>query len=857
MKAQYKDFFRGIGVHKGKFISVFFIILLGAAFFSGLRSSRHDMLLSAEKYYDDYNLSDVFVMSTAGLTEDDVSAISSAEGVQAAEGVYTLDVFLGGGSAVKLISATTQVNIPEVTEGSLPQNADECLLDNLLLELGEYSVGDTITFTSGDGTDLSTQLACTEFTITGFANLPQYMDLNRGTGSIGDGSIEGFVILAPEAFSLSYYTQVNVLVTGAAALESYESEYDGLIAAATQNIEELEQAACERRYGELYEQAYEQVYDEVMSQLRETYPNVPESFLERIAALYADEIEELVQSAIYTPEWYVLDRTSIVSCVNYSNDAERIASLSELIPIVFYLVAALVSLTAMTRMVDEERRQIGTLKSLGASNGSVLARYMCYALIPTLFGSIVGVLIGEKVFPLAIMKTYGMLYQGLTSYVLPYNFTEGAIAVLAGVISTGVATLAACLRISRENPAAIMRPEAPKPGKRVFMERIPFIWKHLSFTQKSTVRNLFRNKKRFLMTIIGVAGCMGLVLVGLGLNDSITDVVDMQFTELTHYDAYASVQTDDVSELDDLAAGLADEWGVSSLVVYQKSVDVRGDGAQQTVTLCVPSTTEGISDYFTFRTRSHHTAIELSDDGVIISEKTANTLGVSAGDSITFGDGDSQSVTVTISAIYENYVGHYIFMTENLYSGLFASSPSYNMLLLEFDDTSTQFTQQLGTALLANDCVQSVSFTSELVDWANDTLSSLNTIVFIVLAAAALLAFVVLYNLNSINIAERKRELATLKVLGFHDREVAAYVYKENIALTVIGIILGIFLGMFLHQYVITSIEVDMIMFGRSISWHSYLIGAALTLAFSVIINLIMYRSLQRIDMVESLKSVE
>ncbi len=831
MKALYKDFFRGILKNKGKFISVFFIILLGAAFFSGLRSSKNDMLFSAEKYYDNQNLFDISVVSTAGLTDDDVSSLMALDEVETAEGVYSLDVLCNTADrrAVKLISLSSQINIP-VVEGNLPQKDDECLLDALLLELGTYQVGDKIQFLSGGDTDLSEQLVYTEYTISGFADLPQYMDLNRGTGTVGNGEIDGFALIRPEAFAFDYYTQVNILASGAKDIDSFKEEYDNLISKAKESIEGISAAACDRRYEELISQ----------------FAGLP---------IPPEMLEELVPR----PEWYVLGRETVFSYVNFRSDADRIASLGELLPIVFFLVAALVSLTAMTRMVEEERQQIGTLKALGCGNGAVLARYLMYALIPTLLGSVVGVLIGEKLFPLAIMNTYALLYQGLTSFVLPYNLVEGSIAVAASVLSTGIAAVAASLSISRACPAQIMRPEAPKPGKRVLAERIPFLWKRLSFTQKSTIRNMFRNKKRFFMTIIGVAGCMGLVLVGLGLHDSIMDVADMQFTDLTHYQASVTVQEDISAEdrtalVDEIEAG-AD--GVSAFVLYQKSVDVQGKDALQTVTLCVPESVDGIENYFTFRERAGKKGVSISDDGGIISEKTAKTLGVSVGDSVSFRDGNSQTVTVKITAIYENYIGHYLFINTQLYENLFGEVPSYNQILLEYADTSESFQSELGSAILAHSSVQGVSFTSALVDWANDTLSSLNTIVLIVLAAAALLAIVVLYNLNSINIAERKRELATLKVLGFYDKEVASYVYKENVLLTIIGIILGIGFGILLHQYVIQSIEVDLIMFGRSIYWYSYLLGGLLTLAFSLIINLVMYKSLQRIDMIESLKSIE
>lgn len=828
MRALYKDFFREMRSNKGKFISVFFIILLGAAFFSGLRSSKPDMLLSAERYYDASNLHDICVMSTAGLTGDDLSALSALEGVGTAEGVYTLDVMAGGEdrSVVKLMSLTQNTDLPEVTEGEYPQGEGECLVDSLLKDIGGYSVGDTITFTSGDGGDLSGELTLSEYTISGFCNLPQYMDLNRGSGTIGNGDINGFVLLSPQAFKLGYYTQINILVDGAKAFDSFEEEYDGMISTAEQAINGISEEECARRYEELLAQ----------------FSGLP---------IPPDQLAALVPQ----PQWYVLDRSAIISCVNYRSDADRIASLGELLPIVFFLVAALVSLTAMTRLVEEERGQIGTFKAIGFGDGSVFVRYLLYALIPTLLGSVVGVLIGEKLFPFAILNTYSMLYAGLTSFVLPYNLVEGAIAVLAGVISTGIATIAACFNISREVPACIMRPVAPKPGKRVLLERVPFVWNRLGFTQKSTVRNLFRNKKRFIMTVIGIAGCMGLVLVGLGLHDSIMVVADMQFSELTHYQTSVTVQQGLTEE--ERTALISDFGGVSHLSLYQKSVDITGEGGVQTVSLTVPYTTEGIENYFTFRTRRGHNTVTIPSDGAIISEKTATSLGVSVGDGLTFIDGEYGEITLTISAIYENYIGHYIFISPGYFESITGEEPSCNLMLLTYPDESASFRDGLATHLLSSDGVQGVSFTSDLVEWADDTLSSLNTIVIIVLVAAALLAFVVLYNLNSINIAERKRELATLKVLGFHDKEVAMYIYKENIFLTIIGILLGIALGVLLHSYVITSIEVDMIMFGRNIFWYSYLSGALITFAFSVIVNLIMYRHIKGINMVESLKSAE
>lgn len=824
MKALGKDFFRGMAKNKGKFISVFFIILLGAAFFSGLRASEGDMLLSSEKYYDDTSMADYRVIGTLGITEEDVADLNALDEVELAEGAYSVDALSDDEDkrAVKIMSISQQINVPVIVEGRAPAAKDECLLDSLLKVYGTYKVGDTVSFLADDVSLLGSPLAVTQFTVVGFADLPQYMDVNRGTGTVGNGELDGFALVLPEAFSLPVYTEANLLLSGAKQLNSFEDDYDALAQKGETALETLAQTACSRRY----------------EQLKEEYP----------AAVALGLISE--------PSWYVLGRDTVASYVSYQNDAERIASLGKLLPVIFFLVAALVSLTAMTRLVEEERAQIGTLKALGCGNSSVFLRYLMYALIPTLLGSVAGVLIGEKVFPLAILSTYSLLYRGLTSYLLPYDFLQGSIAVLASVLVTGAATAFACFNISREKPAQIMRPESPKPGKRVLLERVPFIWKHLSFTQKSTVRNMFRYKKRLLMTVIGVAGCMGLVLVGFGLHDSIMVVADKQFTEISHYEASVTVAGSvSQEEADALAADITKEFaGVSAYTMYQKSVDVHSNSGTQTVTLCVPQSVENIEEYFTFRVRKTQKSISLAQEGAILSEKTASSLGVSAGDTLYLGNDDS--VSVTVKAVFENYIGHYLFLTPEVYTSLY-DTPVYSQILLSYADTSDEFQTKLGEYLLGRSEVQGVAFTSTTVDWADDTLSSLNTIVLIVLGAAALLAFVVLYNLNSINIAERKRELATLKVLGFYDTEVASYVYKENILLTLIGVIFGIGVGIFLHQYVIRSIEVDLIMFGRSISLLSYFLGAGLTMVFSLIINFAMYGSLKKIDMIESLKSIE
>ena len=512
----------------------------------------------------------------------------------------------------------------------------------------------------------------------------------------------------------------------------------------------------------------------------------------------------------------------------------------------------------MTRMVEEQREQIGILKALGCADRTIVARYLGFALLPTAAGAVLGVLAGEKCLPYAILRTYSMLYTGLPVRRTPLDMREGAVAVMASVCCTCAAAVLACYQIFRACPAQIMRLEAPKNGKRVLLERIPWLWSRLRFTQKATVRNMFRYKKRLVMTVVGVAGCMGLVLVGLGLHDSIAQVCDRQFSALTHYQAAVTLAAPyEAQEREVLLAALDGQDGaVGALAFCEKTVTLSYKDAVQDATLKVPQSEEALERFFTFRDRKTQAAVRFPQDGALLSEKAELLLGAGVGDTIQLTVDGSRSVSVRIAGVFENYIGHLLFLAPQTYEALLGAQPEYNQLLLRYADGSDAFERALGEFLLGQEAVQGVAFVSETVQWANDTLASLRGIVYIVLASAALLAFVVLYNLNSINITERRRELATLKVLGFYDTEVATYVYKENLLLTLLGILLGVFLGRALHQYVIVSIEVDMIMFGRSIAPASYGVGIALTLFFFAVINLAMYRGLQRIDMVQSLKSV-
>lgn len=559
------------------------------------------------------------------------------------------------------------------------------------------------------------------------------------------------------------------------------------------------------------------------------------------------------------PTWYVWGRDKVTSTESFGQDAGRISNIGKFFPVIFFLVAALVSLTTMTRMIEEQRQQIGTLKALGYSDGVIAFKYFAYAMLSTVSGALAGVVVGEKILPWVIMNAYGMLYTGLPYYMTPLNWEQGGLAILASVACTGVATIAACYKELAAGPAELMRPEAPKNGKRIFLERIGVLWKHLNFTQKSTVRNLVRYKKRFFMTVIGIGGCMGLILVGFGLQDSITAIAKNQFVSLFTYQANAVLNSDvDESEKEALQTDLENYSGIDELLeMYCQNIELQTDKKTVDAVLEVPKELTNFNDFYAFRDRKSGEVYEFpTDGGAAISEKTATMLGVKAGDTVQLKKGDD-IVDVKISIIVENYVRHYLYLAPDLYEELFGGAPDYNQLLMKYQDMSGNYETALGEKIMTYDGVAAISFTSDLIDQIDNMLRSLDIVIVVLIVSAGLLAFVVLYNLNNINITERQRELATLKVLGFFDGEVASYVYRENMVLTLFGVIAGMGIGTFLHHCVIQTVEVDMMMFGRNVFPRSYGWSALITLAFALFVNFMMFYRLRKIDMIESLKSVE
>lgn len=559
------------------------------------------------------------------------------------------------------------------------------------------------------------------------------------------------------------------------------------------------------------------------------------------------------------PEWYLNTRDDVVEDYGEMEDnAAQIGAIGRVFPLMFFLVAALVSLTTMTRMVEEQRGHIGTMKALGYSKKDIAMKYLFYAGSATLSGGAVGILVGQKLFPYVIQVSYGIMYDCLKQPDIPYRPVFAIQAMLISFVCIMLATGLSCMNELRESPAELMRPAAPKVGKRVLLEYIPLIWKRLNFTTKSTFRNIFRYKKRLFMTIFGISATMALLVTGFGLRDSIIDLAEIQYDNIQLYDAMITFSGTD-EEKKDLGQWLEDEKDVAaSTMVHMEMVDVSTEEGNGEVYLCVPENKEDFQTMTVLQNRTSEEVYTLDGEGILLTEWMADTLGVSAGDSITMEKEDgSSSQEVQVMGVVENYIMNYAYMSPQYYEKIYGEPAEFEVMYVEFTPEGQERENELGSEILQQPGVYNVSYTSDTKREINDMLQALVLVIIVLIVTAALLAFVVLYNLNNVNITERRRELATLKVLGFYDQEVAAYVYHENIILTLMGIVVGVGLGTLLHQYIIHTIRVDMVMFGQHVSLVSFLISTVLTAVFSAFVNFVMYFKLKEINMVESLKSVE
>lgn len=914
-KRYFTMLFRGAWALKSRIIAIFGIVTLGVGFLFGMISTAPDMYMTAEAYYDSTNMMDLRILSTYGFTEDDISAIRASDDVLDAQGGYNVDVVTHDGSDtyVTLVHSIPDgdnwINSAEVLEGRLPQAPNECMVDTgNNLAGGHVKLGDVITF---EDKDASGSFTVDQFTVVGISRSSRYFSVEKESSTKGNGIVT-LILYAPEqSFSSQVYTSAYVRSKTASSMNSFDEEYDEAIDTLIANIKATVSDRLDVRFEEIKDYA-EGELNEARSKIADLRADKTQKILERATAysnylkhnsillsmnpsdtyegksyeemqvyvqrLYrqyqsADEhlksvstrlsvtedaiedAEELIASLEPT-KWFYFDREDNLGFKSFKSNAEKVDAIAKIFPIFFFLVALLVALTTMTRIVDEERLSIGTMKALGYTNLSITMKYIFYALLSSIFGSTLGIALGSRFLPNVIFKAYSMMYT-TPPLILHFNTKYAITASLVMVLGVVFATYMAVRSSLIESPASLMRPKAPRAGKRIFLEHIRPIWKRMSFSKKVTARNILLYKKRFFMTVIGVAGCTALLLTGFGLRNSISGVVDLQFNDIYNYNVMMVCYDDRYDEK--FENMLADNGIRNAINVSMTSVDARdNEGNSSVAAYCiVPKHADKAHLGMNFIDVNTDKQIEFTENSVFITDKMAEILNIGTGDTLTVTDTDERTFEFTVDAVVENYILSYIYIGNETYKEVTGEYPDYSVVLGSSDKEEQEDIDSISSALLKDKNILSVSFTSVIRSTFDTVMEKINYIVYILIIAAGALAFIVLYNLINVNISERHREIATVKVLGFYDKEVDTYVFRETYILTFIGSMTGLLCGMILHRFVINTIEMEFIKFSNAISPFSYLLAVLLTVGFSVLVSLFMKRRLRRIDMVESLKSAE
>lgn len=764
-----------------RFISILIIVLLGVGFFAGIRAVAPDMKNTLDDYYEKTNMYDIFITSNYGIREEVEKKLEEKYNVETG---YSFDAITTKKEdyATKIISYNKEdkINTPKLIKGKMPEKVDEVVVDNDFRS--EIKIGDKITIDSN-------LINNKTVTVTGYVESPLYISTEHDSTNLLSGTIDYYL----------YMNETNII-------------------SPVKTTAYINLAAEESRFSKKYEDTVKKAKTDIRKTLQE----------EKVTG----------------EEWYVLDIDSNAGFYQYEQDTERIDNVAKVFPLVFFIVAVLICLTTMTRMVEEERSQIGTLKSLGYKDSAIMFKYILYATLATIIGSIIGVVIGYRLLPELCFEMYKNMYR-LGDIKLSYYASLTFQGMIIALLCTLGATIYTCRKTLKESPANLLRPVAPAAGKRVLLERIPIIWNHLSFSHKVTVRNVFRYKKRFLMTIIGIAGCTGLILAGFGLKDCIVKMVPHQYEEIFSYQAKIALNEEKTNET---INKIKENKKIKDILeVQEEAVTIDNKDTNQSVTLVIPKEDpDGFIKLQDRKTNEHYNL----NNGIIITEKLANLLEVEENDVLKFTGTDKYEKK--IAHITENYLFHYIYLPKSEYQ-----EDEYNTVLVKTKNMTEKEEKEFASKLKEIPGVSSITFTSSTRHIFDDTMDNFAYVSLILIVSAGALAFVVLYNLSSVNISERRRELATIKVLGFYDKEVYQYINRENTILTLIGILLGLGIGNILTMYIIKTCEIDMLMFDPTIALASYIYAILITAAFAILVNVILYFSLKKIDMIESLKSVE
>ena len=873
-KSYKKSIIREIVSSKARFFSILIIIFLGVAFYSGIKSTEPDMNKAINKFYSDYNLMDSKVVSTLGLTDKDLDILKNDDNILDFYGTYTIDVNLTNtNNIVKFMEYDSESNINNfvVLDGRLPENTGEIALDERAFRLNEsLKIGDEYIIESDEDTMTSFKEA--KYKIVGMVSSPMYVEKDsRGVTSIGKGTIDYFAVLNSKDIAIDKYTEIYLRFKNVQGLDAYGDEYEKLMEENNKYLENLFASRIVERGEEIkfevqkeFDEAYKEIedkYQQIIAVEQLGYVDEELSQNKQKLLVAKEELENKEKETINRigeSKYYFFDRTDNQGYLGYKDSINCLGNIASVLPIFFFLVAILICLTTMTRMVEENRLEIGTLKALGYKDLEISWKYIIYASIASISGCIIGILIGSTALPKIISNAYGSIYT-VPKIILYYYPSYIIQSVVISVLCTVGAALFVIKVELKDKPANLMRPKAPKIGKKILLERITPLWTRLSFNHKVTLRNIFRYKQRMIMTVLGIAGCMALLVTGFGLKDSNAGMVDKEFNKVWKYEAMVMVNEnsndEDTKKYNDTLEQL--NGYEDSINIHQESVTFNKEGInKQTAFLYVPENVEKFDNFILLDDRVSGEKYKINNSGVIISEKLAKLLGVSVNDTIILNDKDNNSNEVKVDNITENYVSHYIYMSPEYYKDIFEREPIYNAQFINFTSDKEE-DNEISSKLLECNNVTNVTLKSQIQKTTEDSNDSMNLVMVVIIMAAGSLAFVVLYNLNNINVSERIRELSTIKVLGFFNNEVTMYISRENIILTLIGVATGSVLGKILHTFIINTAETDTMMMYPNISVSSYIFSALLTILFSVIVMILMHIKLKKVNMIDALKSNE
>lgn len=968
--------FREIRQSFGRWFAIFAIVALGVGFFVGLKITKSCMLETEYQYLKEQEMYDFRLLSTLGFTQEDVEEISKVKGIKKAVGSYETDLLCQmteeKEGVLKVHALTEGINLPVLKSGRMPKNNQECLLD-ASCESEKLTIGSKIQVVDNNKEDALDMIQSRTLTVTGFANSPYYMNFERGTTSLGNGTIAGFIYVTEDFFDCEYFTQI--LLRKDTDEKCYSKEYKDSVKEIEERLEPLVTERVDLRFEDIKNDAQEEIKkaeDELSEEeakakrqlkvaltelenarkelddakekiqegqqkidsgkktlnskevelkekereLQQALQSCPYEFmpqyqqiqagLEQVEAgkaqiaqsrkslaskekeleeskkeieegeeayekgtqEYEDskaEFEEKIQDAkekladakqeiedLEAPEYFILGRSANIGYSCFESDSDIVDGIANVFPIFFFLVASLVCMTTMNRMVEEQRTQIGILKALGFSEGKILSKYLFYSGSAAALGGIVGFFVGSSVFPSVIWSGYGIMYC-MPSVILVYDYMYAIAAVMVALLCSMGTTFFTCKYELAENAAALIRPKPAKNGKRILLERVTFLWKSMKFLHKVSLRNLIRYKQRFVMMILGISGCTALLATGFGIKDSICFVVDKQYGQIQTNDITVNFEDEFTGEETFLKEGK--DWIENALFSYQTTLDFVYQEHVKSVNLVAIDPKQEIASCLSLHDKKENKISYPKKNEAVITEKFADRYKVKVGDEITLRDEEMNQMQIKVSGICQNYVYNYVYVTKETYEVGMKKKAYVNTAYVNiYEDRDVH---EAGAKISELDKVTMITVLSDVRQRFASMMSSLNYVVLLVVVSAGLLAFIVLYNLTNINITERIREIATIKVLGFYPSETASYVFRENMILTVIGALAGLVLGKYLHRFVMDNIDIDMVSFQVQILPQSYGYSFCLTMVFAIVVDIVMYMKLEKINMAESLKSVE